>query len=560
MRAAKLDWFTFMEYSSLGRRGHIAARGLALAIVAALTLTAQVTYDDLLKGSSDDWLTYAGDYTAQRHSPLKKVTTKNVGSLVPKWVYHVEGSSRLSSVPLAYDGLVYVANGNEVHALDARTGRKVWHYREENVEGGARANRGVGLLGDKVFFVTGDCYLIALHRKTGALQWSHQYAKPEEGYHCTVAPFAYKDRVIAGVSGGDSGCRGFLSAHSAETGEELWRFWTIPEEGEPGSETWGPKTLPWGGGGTWMSGSYDPDLNTLYWGTGNPWPDFYGGDRPGDNLYSDSLIALDADTGELKWYFQFTPHDVWDWDAQEFPVLLDLPYKGKDRKLVVQANRNGFYYVLDRVSGEFLHANAFIDRLTWASGVDENGRPILVSGMDPQPGGVEVCPTVRGASNFMSPSYNPNTGLLHIVVLEGCDIYTSSAKEPIPMVGFAGTGGEKPPRHTNQFYIRALNPTTGERVWEYPMTGPTIMWAGTLSTEGGLVFFGDDDHHLVALDAKSGQHLWHFTVGQQLFSSPITYMVDGKQYVTLVAQTDVFTFGLAEETKPVPVLSRKREQ
>ena len=255
MRAAKLDWFTFMEYSSLGRRGRIAARGLVLAIVTALTLTAQVTYDDLLKGSSDDWITYAGDYTAQRHSPLEQITTENVGSLVPKWVYHVEGSSRLSSVPLAYDGLVYVANGNEVHALDARTGRKVWHYREENVEGGARANRGVGLLGDKVFFVTGDCYLIALHRKTGALQWSHQYAKPEEGYHCTVAPFAYKDRVIAGVSGGDSGCRGFLSAHSAETGEELWRFWTIPAEGEPGAETWGPKTLAWGGGGTWMSGT-----------------------------------------------------------------------------------------------------------------------------------------------------------------------------------------------------------------------------------------------------------------------------------------------------------------
>ena len=541
------------------RPGALTLLIMALALV-ALPAGAQVTYENILEGPDEDWLTYAGDYAAQRHSSLTQINTENVSSLVPKWVYHVEVGRRLSSIPLVYDGILYVGNSNEVHALDAVNGRKIWHYRQENVEGGARANRGVGLLGDKVFFVTGDCYLIALHRKTGALIWNHQYADPKQGYHCTVAPFAYKDRIVVGVSGGDSGMRGFLTAHSADTGEELWRFWTIPAKGEFGADTWGPKTLDWGGAGTWMSGSYDPDLNILYWGTGNPWPDFYGGDRPGDNLYTDSLIALDGDSGELKWYFQFTPHDVWDWDAQEFPVLLDLPYKGKNRKLVTQANRNGFYYVLDRVSGEFLHANPFVDQLTWASGIDENGRPILVEGQDPQPGGVEVCPTVRGAANYMSPSFNPNTGLLYIIALEGCDVYTSSAREPIPMVGFAGTGGEKPPRNSNQFYLRALNPTSGERVWEYPMTGPTIMWAGTLSTEGGIVFFGDDDHHLVALEAKTGEHLWHFSLGQQLFSSPITYMVDGRQYVTLVSQTDVFTFGLFEPVKPVRVVKRTREK
>ena len=522
-------------------------------------LSAQVSYDDIRKGPGDNWLTYAGDYSARRHSPLKQIHTGNVGSLATQWVYNLAVGRRLSSVPLVYDGIMYVGNSDEVHALDAKTGRKIWYYHEDNVQDGGRANRGVGLLGDKVFFVTGDCYLIALHRKTGAVMWSHQYADPKKGYHCTVAPFAFKDRIIVGVSGGDSGIRGYMTAHSAETGEELWRFWTIPAKGEPGAESWGPKTLDWGGGGTWMSGSYDPELNTLYWTTGNPWPDFYGGDRPGDNLYTDSLVALDADTGKMKWYFQFTPHDVWDWDGQQFPVLLDLPYEGKMRKLVVQANRNGFYYVLDRVTGEYLHASEFVDKLNWATGIDKNGRPVLVPGKEPSPGGEEICPTVRGASNFMSPSFNPNTGLLHIVALEGCDIYTSSAREPVPMVGFAGTGGGKPPRAANQFYIRALNPVTGERVWEYPMTGPTIMWAGTLSTEGGLVFFGDDDHHLVALEAKTGRHLWHFNMGQQLFSSPITYMVDGKQYVAMVSKTDVFAFALFEPMKPVPMVPRERQ-
>jgi alcohol dehydrogenase (cytochrome c) len=256
----------------------------------------------------------------------------------------------------------------------------------------------------------------------------------------------------------------------------------------------------------------------------------------------------------LKWYFQFTPHDVWDWDAQELPVLLDLPFRGEPRKLLVQANRNGFHYVLDRTDGKFLQATPFVEKLTWAAGVDDSGRPILIAGMDPQPKGVEVCPTVRGATNFMAPSYNPDTGLFYVVTLEGCDIYTSSAKDPVPMIGFAGTGAELPPRHTNQFFLQALDPVTGKRVWTYPMTGPTSMWAGTLSTAGGLVFFGDDDNHLVAVDAKTGQHVWHHNLGQALFSSPITYRVGGKQMVTIVAQTDVFTFGLFEEAKPVPLV------
>jgi alcohol dehydrogenase (cytochrome c) len=527
--------------------------------LAAMPLAAQVTYEDILKGPSENWLTYAGDYKAQRHSPLKQITRENVGSLVPKWVHHIDTEGKLGASPLVYKGVMYVSNSNEVYALDARTGRVAWHYQQQGVEM-QRSNRGVALWGDSVYFVTSDCYVVALDRRNGGLLWSQKYADEEKGYHCTMAPLAVKGRVIVGVSGGDSGMRGFLSARSAENGDELWRLWTVPAKGEPGWDTWGPKTLDWGGAGTWMTGTFDPELNTLYWPTGNPWPDFYGGDRPGDNLYSDSLLAIDPDTGKMKWYFQFTPHDVWDWDAQEFPVLLDLPYKGQPRKLVVHTNRNGIHYVLDRVSGEYLQATPFVEKITWAEGIDAKGRPILVPGTEPNKEGIEVCPTVRGAANWMSPSYNPETGLYYVVTLEGCDVYTSSEREPEPMVGFAGTGGERPPRDDNRFILRALDPATGKRVWQYPMTGPTTMWAGTVSTAGGVVFFGDDDNHIVGVDAKNGQHLWHFNLGQPLFASPISYSVDGKQYIAIVSRTDVFSFGLFEPAKPIPLVAETTGQ
>jgi alcohol dehydrogenase (cytochrome c) len=362
-----------------------------------------------------------------------------------------------------------------------------------------------------------------------------------------------------GVSGGDSGMRGFVASYSAATGEELWRFYTIPAKGEPGSETWGSFDLEWGGGATWLSGTFDPDLNLLYWPTGNPWPDFYGGARLGDNLYSSSVVALDLETGKLKWHFQFTPHDTHDWDAQAWPVLIDMPIGGRMRKLLMHANRNGFYYLLDRVTGEFLRATPFVDKLTWARGVDAKGRPIEVPDSDPKPGGNRSCPAVRGASNWMSPTFDPAAGLFYVPTLEQCDIYTSSAKEPTPMRGFAGGGGERIPTEKGKFYLRALDPKTGERRWEYPMTGPATMWAGTVSTAGGVVFFGDDDGQLVALDSRTGKHLWNFYMGQMLTASPITFSVDGKQYVTIAAATSVFTFGLFEPAKSVPVIPERRQ-
>ena len=530
--------------------------GITVSVIAAALIAvpvgAQVRYEDILEAPNEHWLTFMGDYSANRHSSLNQITPSNVGTLVPKWVYHVPDATSLSTYPIVYDGIMYVTNSNEVHALDAVTGRTIWVYTHPDVEL-RRKNRGPAILGDRVYFVTSDCHLIAVHRLSGAAIFDQPYADTKDGYHCTVAPVAIKDRLIVGVSGGDSGIRGFVAAHSAETGEQLWKLWTIPGEGEFGASTWGPKTLPWGGAGTWMPGSYDPEMNWIFWPTGNPWPDFYGGDRPGDNLYSDSLIAVDLATGEMQWHFQFTPHDVWDWDAQEPPLLLELEIDGQMRKVVVQANRNGFYYVLDRTTGTFIRGTAFVDKLTWASGIDENGRPILVDAMAPSAAGKLVCPTVWGAANWMADSYNPDTGLHYVMTMEACDIFTSSEQEPEPKIGFAGTGAERQPRIDGQFVIRAIDPATGTRVWEYPLTGPTASWAGTLSTAGGIVFSGDDDKHLIALDATTGSYLWHFNMGQTVDASPITWAHDGRQYVTIVARTDVFTFGLFE---PSPELRR----
>ena len=533
-------------------------RGAALGFGLSALLGAQVRYEDIRKSPGNDWLTYAGDYQGTRHSPLTQINRDNAGSLVPKWVYRVEGATKLETTPLVYEGVMYVTNSNEVHALDARTGRRIWQYRDDKAAS-QRVNRGAALLGDRVFFVTSDAHLVALHRKTGAVVWDKQYADPKKGYYASLAPLVVKDRVVVGVSGGDSGMRGFVTAYSASTGEELWRFYTIPAKGEPGSESWGDFAVEWGGGATWLSGTFDPDLNLLYWTTGNPWPDFYGGGRRGDNLYSCSVVALDLESGKLKWHFQFTPHDTHDWDAQAWPVLVDLPLGGRARKLLMHANRNGFYYVLDRVTGEFLRATPYVDKLTWATGVDAKGRPIEIPGSDPTPGGNRVCPGVRGASNWMSPSFDPATGLFYVPTLENCDVYTSSAKEPQPMRGFAGGGGERIPSEKGKFYLRALDPKTGERRWEYPMTGPATMWAGTVSTAGGVVFFGDDDGQLVAVDSRTGKHLWNFYMGQMLTASPITFSVDGKQYVAIAAATSVFTFGLFEPAKSMPVIPERRE-
>jgi alcohol dehydrogenase (cytochrome c) len=506
------------------------------------------TYEDIAKSPGKDWLTYAGSYQGWRHTPLGEITAQNAGSLVSKWVYHVPNARSLQTSPLVYQGVMYATDSNAVYAIDARTGRLIWQYVDTKAEKQS-VNRGAAILGDKVYFTPSDNYLTALDRRTGAVIFSKKFADVGKNTTSTGAPFIARDKVIVGSSGGDSGVRGFVAALSAETGEEIWRTYTIPAAGEPGSETWG-SLIEWGGGATWLSGTFDPELNLLYWTTGNPWPDFSAATRPGDNLYTCSLIALDLNTGEMKWHFQFTPHDTHDWDAQSWPVLLDMQWQGRMRKLVLHANRNGFFYVLDRTTGEFLRATKLIDKVTWASGIDAKGRPILVEGQDPTPEPIWVCPSVKGGTNWMGQTYHPGTGLLYVITLEQCGFYSMSMQEPVPMKNFAGGGATE---EGGQVIVRAIDPKTGKRAWEYPMTGLGRMWSGTVSTAGGVVFAGDDDGHLVALDAKTGKHLWHFNMGERLTASPISYEAGGKQYVAIASATAIFSFGLFEPAPSIPL-------
>jgi alcohol dehydrogenase (cytochrome c) len=509
---------------------------------------AQVRFEDILKGPGENWLTYSGSYSGWRYAPGRQVTPQNAGSLVPKWMYHVPDARSMQTTPIVYQGVMYVTNGNNVYALDARAGRLIWKYSDARA-GRQGTNRGVGILGDRIYFTSADNYLTALDRRSGAVIFSKSFGSVAGGVTSTAPVFIAKDKIVIGTSGGDSGIRGSVAALSASTGEELWRTYTIPAKGEPGSETWGG-FLEWGGAGTWLSGTYDADLNTVYWTTGNAWPDFNGVWREGDNLYTSSLIALDLDTGKMKWHFQFTPHDTHDWDAQSWPVLLDLEWQGKPRKVVVHANRNGFFYMLDRTTGEFLRATKLIDNVTWASGIDAKGRPIKVPGKDPTPAGNWVCPSVKGATNWMSQTYNPGTGLLYVITLEQCGMYTSSAQHPVPNKHFSGGGATE---DGGQVLLRAVDPKTGERAWEYPMTGTGSMWAGAVSNAGGVVFAGDDDGNVLALDARTGKHVWNFDVGERLTASPIVYELDGKQYLAIASATAILNFGLFEPVKPVPL-------
>jgi len=522
-----------------------------LIALAAASLSAQVTFEDITKSPNQNWLTYAGDYKGRGLSPLTQITPENAQNMAPKWTYNVPKAKGLRARPIVADGVMYYTNTNSIYALDARSGRLIWQYVDTQAKKES-VNRGAAILGNQVYFVTSDCYLLSLDRRTGGVAWRKQYGNIKDGVFCSSAPLAIDGKIIVGTAGGDEGMRGYLAALDANTGQELWRTYTIPSRGEPGSETWG-NFIEYGGGATWLSGTYEAETNTLYWTTGNPWPDFYGGDRKGDNLYSCSLLALDATTGKMKWYFQFTPGDWHDWDAQSWPVLADVTYEGKPRKVIFHANRNGFLYLLDRVTGKYLRSSKLIENLDWSSGIDPQGRPIIVPGKDPTPEGNRICPGVRGATNWMSQSWNPATGLLSVVVLEQCDIFTSSSKTPEPGKNFAGGGAGPRPKDAGQFFVRAFNPLTGERKWQYPMTGKAEMWAGLTGTVTGVLFAGDDDGHLIALDGRTGKHLWHYQTGDNIYASPITYMVDGKQYVAIANATSIVAFGLFEPVKSVPV-------
>lgn len=524
------------------------------AVVAQLT-QAQVsspvtvsTVDLLAQPVGANWTSYNGDYTGRRYSALREITTANVSQLRAAWVFHPGNSQRLEVTPIVVRGIMYVTSANDVFALDARTGRAVWHYQRPISSGllddaAAHKNRGVAVWQDSVYVETDDAHLLRLDARSGGLIWDVEYAEKSKHYGATSAPLAVKDEIIVGTSGGDSGVRGFVAAYDALTGNQKWRFWTIPGPGEFGSESWPGKSYLYGGGTTWMPGTYDPALNTLYWTTSNAAPDFVGETRPGDDLYTACVVALDADSGKLKWYFQFTPHDLYDYDATETPVLIDTRENGATRHLLVQADRNGFFYLLDRTSGKFLRATRFVEKLNWAKEIDSSGRPVL-SGRIPSAEGTYICPGIEGATNWFSPSYNPGTRLFYFMALENCNIYFAKPKPFTQGETYYNTGTKRPPDEAGKKILLAYSVPNGKLVWQYPQVGRADSWGGTLTTAGDLLFFADDAGSLEAADAAKGHPLWHFNTGQRIDASPMSYAVDGVQYVSVAAGSDIFSFSL----------------
>ncbi len=510
-----------------------------------------VSYERLLSAEQEpgNWLMYSGNYNSQRFSRLDQVDTENVDRLRIKWVYQLRDLDRAETTPLVVDGIMFVTESpSTVIALDARTGRIFWRYEYQLPEEVhfccGRNNRGVAILGDRLFMSTLDAHLVALDARTGNVVWDTEVADATQGYSKTGAPLIVKDKVITGVAGGEFGIRGFLDAYDPDTGERIWRFYTVPGEGEPGNDTWEGDSWKTGGAPTWMTGSYDPELDLVYWGTGNPGPDWNGEAREGDNLYSDSVVALDPDTGELAWYFQFTPHDVHDWDATQIPILADVEFDGGPRKLMLWPNRNAWYYVLDRDRGEFLRATPF-GRQTWAERIDENGRPVRIPGMFPSVEGTLVSPPIEGASNWWSPSFSPRTELLYVMAYDSEQIFFIREDEYVPGQLFLGGGGQPAgPRDLYQSVVRAIEPQTGDVQWEYPVQPRSS--SGLLTTAGDLVFGGTVDGYFFALDARSGDERWVMNVGGMVHAAPISYLADGRQYVTIAAGNTIFTFGLEE--------------
>ena len=496
-----------------------------------------------------NWLSYNGDYTGRRYSALREITPQNVAQLRAQWVFHARDADDLEVTPVVVDGIMFATAQNDAFALDARTGRQIWHYSRPISEGliddaSQHHNRGVAVWHSRVYLETDNAHLLCLDARSGHLLWDVAYAPGNKNYGATSAPLVVKDRVLVGTSGGDDGVRGFLAAFDAETGKESWRFWTIPAPGEKGSESWPGDLYLHGGGTTWMPGSYDPELNTVYWGTSNPAPDFDGGPRPGDDLYTDCVLALDPDTGKLKWHFQFTPHDLYDYDATETLVLLDAVLDGEPRKLLVQANRNGFIYTLDRTNGKFVSATQFVEKLNWAKGIDAQGRPVR-SGVQPTPQGTLVCPGYSGATNWFAPAYNPDTHMLYFLALEDCSTYFTKPDRFAEGRTFYATGVE----HSNAPGDRwrnllAFDVTTGQFAWRYRQVAGGWASAGVVTTASGLVFFGDENESFEAVDARTGSPLWHFQTGQAIHSSPMSYEVSHRQYVAIAAGNDLFSFGL----------------
>ena len=535
----------------------------ALAVLCATgILRAQVSFDRILRGESDtgDWLTYSGGLNGQRHSLLAQITPANVTNLELQWVFQVRSLEKFEATPLVVDGVMYTVQApNDVVALDAATGRVYWTYPYIPSPLSrlccGRVNRGLAILDNTLYMATIDGHLIAIDAKTGGLVWNITVAgaRAEAGYSFTVAPLVVKDKVIIGTAGGEYGIRGFLAAFDAKTGKEVWRFHTVAGAGDKGGETWGAESWKVGGGSIWVTGTYDRELNLTYWGVGNPGPDWNGDVRPGDNLFTDSVVALDPDTGQLKWHFQFTPHDVWDYDSVQVPVLADIDWQGSRRKAILFANRNGIFYVLDRTTGEFLLGKPFT-KVTWNSGLDAKGRPQNMVPLSED--GVLVYPGVQGATNWYSPSFSPRTGLFYVP--SWLDTYSTFTKRPVEykegqrytgalpalpirmLTGGPSINRRRPEEGTGA--ILALDPKTGLKKWEYAMSD--VVDAGVLTTAADVVFSGGREGYAFALDARTGALLWKANVGGPVSNGPMTYAVGGRQYVAFAAGNALFVYAL----------------
>lgn len=528
---------------------------LALAVSSVAPSFAQdVSYQRILHSDSEpqNWLTYGGNYQSQRFSRLTQINAKDVSQLKVAWIYQPSRAvTNVETSPIVVDGIMYLTEPpSTVTAIDARTALRLWSWSPKMPQhlvliGLYGNSRGVAILDKTVYVGTADAHLVALDAKTGGVKWDVHVADNRFGYSMSGPPLAIDGKIIVGTGGSEAAVRGLLDCYDAKTGKRLWRFWTVPRVGEPGAETWGNGAAQSAGGTTWNNGSYDPETNTVYWGTGNPAPDFNDDDRPGDNLYTCSLIALDANTGKLKWYFQFSPHENHDWDSAEPPVLFDAKINGKMRRLVALANRNAFYYVLDRETGQFITGVPFAKE-TWAKGLDAKGRPILNPDQQPTLGaGTLVYPSITGAVDWPSPSYSPDTGLFYVSAHETGAYYIKGTGkiEPGFPKGIVGGGGVRALAGEQSYgAIRALDAVTGKLRWQYKLF--STAWVGTLATAGNLVFTGSDEGNFFALDATTGKLLWQFYMGHGLRSNPITYEVDGKQYVFVTAGNAYVAFYL----------------
>jgi alcohol dehydrogenase (cytochrome c) len=510
-----------------------------------------VTWERLVNAESEpeNWMMYSGTLDSQRYSRLDQINTGNVTELEMKWSYQIPVIDRAETVPTVVDGIMFITEApSNLTAVDARTGRVYWRYDHELPEDlricCGRNNRGVAILGETLFMSTLDAHLVAIDARTGNVLWDVEVADYEAGYSKTAAPLIVKDKVVTGIAGGEFGIRGFIDAYDPVTGELEWRTYAIPGPGEPGNDSWSGDSWKTGGAATWITGSYDSDLNLIYWGTGNPGPDWNGDVRLGDNLYSDSALALNGDTGEIAWHFQFTPHDVHDYDSIQVPILADIEYQGSTRKVMMWANRNAFFYTIDRETGEFLEGEAYATQ-TWAQGLDLNGRPIPTPGMAPTYEGILVSPPIVGATNWYSPAYSQQTGLFYVTSFDGEQEFFKRDEDYEEGERFTGGGGRyNQPMDAFHSSIRAINPATAQIEWEFPIMPRSS--AGITTTAGGIVFTGSADGYFFALDAASGEELWHISLGARVHAAPMTYAIDGQQFVTIASGNVVYTFGLKE--------------